>query len=126
MKKYSLCGLLAAALATACATPPEKIVATPVSASDYQVFDCNQVRQELLRVHERVNSIAGMQRVKAQKDAVAVGVGLVIYWPALFLVAGKDMDIEIASLKGQYDALTVVATEKKCPIAVEMGLTPRT
>ena len=63
-----------------------------------------------------------MQRVKAKKDAMAVGVGLALYWPALFLVAGGDMDVEISSLKGQYDALALSAAEKNCPVAAELGL----
>ena len=125
MSKKFLAVLAATALVSACATPPEKIAPAAISSSTYSEFDCNQVRQELLRVHERVTSIAGMQRTKAKKDAMAVGVGLAVYWPALFLVAGGDMDKELASLKGQYDALSATAQEKNCPIAVELGLTRR-
>lgn len=117
-----LATITASMLLSACATAPEKIAPTIMSSEAYSDFDCNQVRQELLRVHERVTSIAGMQRTKAKADAIAVGVGIALYWPALFLVAGGDMDVEIASLKGQYDALATSAVEKRCPVAAELGL----
>lgn len=121
MKKL-LATIFLPALLMSCATQPDKIKATTISPDTYADFDCNQVRQEILRVHERVSSIAGMQRTKAKSDAMAVGVGLVLYWPALFLVAGGDMDEEIASLKGQYEALSVTAEDKNCPVATELGL----
>lgn len=34
-----------------------------------------------------------------------MGVGLVLFWPALFFLAGDDQKEELARLKGEYEAL---------------------
>lgn len=108
-------------LLSACSTAPDKISANYVSPLQYANYDCIQTREELLRVFSRVNSISGMQSTRAKNDVLAVGVGMVVFWPALFLVAGGDLKTELASLKGQYEALSKVAIEKRCPIAAELG-----
>jgi hypothetical protein len=50
-----------------------------------------------------------------------MGVGLVVFWPALFLMAqGEDQKNEIASLKGQYETIRDVAVKKNCSFAAGM------
>ena len=57
----------------------------------------------------------------AEKDEVAMGVGMVLFWPALFFLAeGEDQKVEIGRLKGQYETIKNVATKKKCSFASEM------
>lgn len=118
MKKL-LAPLLCAALAvSACASNPDKISAAYVSPLQYQNYDCDQVRSELIRISSRVSEVTGQQRSEATKDAWAMGVGLVIFWPALFFLAGgSDKKDELARLKGEYDALQISATEKRCQFA---------
>ncbi len=110
---------LCAAIATAsCASNPDSISATYVSPLTYQSYDCGQIRNELVRVGNRVSEVTGQQRRAANNDAVAMGVGLVLFWPALFFLAGGgDQREELARLKGEYDNLQVVATEKRCDFA---------
>lgn len=43
-----------------------------------------------------------------------MGVGLVLFWPALFFLAEGDKKEELANLKGQYDALDQAAIQKRC------------
>ena len=54
-------------------------------------------------------------------DAVALGVGLVIFWPALFFMIGGDKSQELGRLKGEYDALEQAAILKKCDVATELA-----
>ena len=43
-----------------------------------------------------------------------MGVGLFLFWPALFFLAGEDKEDELAQLKGEMEALEEAAIDKKC------------
>ena len=49
-----------------------------------------------------------------------MGVGLLLFWPALFILAGSDHSDELARLKGEYEALETAAIQKKCDIARQL------
>lgn len=115
MKSLVAAALCAALTASACASNPDSISASYVSPLAYQSYDCGQIRSELVRISNRVADVTGQQRRQANNDAWAMGVGLVLFWPALFFLAGgSDKKEELARLKGEYDALQVSATEKRC------------
>lgn len=118
-KKMIVVGVCAAMLA-GCASTSDKISATYVSPLTYANYDCDQIRMELTRVSSKVQEVAGAQNKQAKNDQVAMGVGLVLFWPALFFLAGSDKKDELANLKGQYDGLSAAAIEKKCPVANDM------
>lgn len=100
---------------SACATAPANISAVYVSPLQYQSYDCAQVRSELARVQVRVAEVTGKQQQQANNDALAMGVGLIVFWPALFLLAlSDDHKAELGRLKGEYDALQAVYNEKRC------------
>ncbi len=107
-------------LFTMCSTSPDKIDATYVSPLQYSNYSCDQIRQELIRINRRVAELSGKQQKEATKDAVAMTVALVIFWPALFLLIGPDQKAEISRLKGEYEALETVAIEKSCGYAEEL------
>lgn len=118
MKKMIAPALCAALAVSACASNPDKISAAYVSPMVYQHYNCNQIGNEIIRISNRVSEVTGQQRSEATKDAWAMGIGLVVFWPALFFLAGgSDKKDELARLKGEYDALQVVANEKECRAA---------
>lgn len=90
----------------------------------YGAYDCDQIREELLRISDRVGQVSGQQRSARTRDAVAVTVGVLVFWPALFFLMGGDKREELANLKGQYDALEEQAIQKKCPVAEELRGAP--
>jgi hypothetical protein len=53
---------------------------------------------------------------KADNDAAQLGIGLVLFWPALFFLEGGDGPEanEYSNLKGEYEALRKVAVQNKC------------
>ena len=106
--------LLILTFLTACATPPDKISASYVSPLQYQGYTCNQIDQELIRVTNAVSEVTGQQEKEAGKDAAAMAVGLIIFWPALFFLIGEDKKVELARLKGEYRALQDIAKQKEC------------
>lgn len=120
MKQTISAFLLSAILLTSCASHSDDISAQYVSPMEYQSYNCNQIRLEMQRVSRRVNEIAGVQDSQATKDSVAPGVGLVLFWPALFFMIGKDKQEELSRLKGEYEALEQAAIGKECNVAKEI------
>lgn len=122
MKNYSkifLCTLLAVALG-ACAAKSNTIQPAYVSPLQYQDYSCKQIRNEMARISRRVNEVSGVQDKQASKDSVALGVGLVLFWPALFFMIGDDQKEELSRLKGEYDALEQAANAKECDVSREI------
>lgn len=119
--KYAVAASIFASMAVSgCAKKADKISATYVSPLQYSRYDCAQIRQELVRVSSMVREVSGAQDKEAEGDAIATGVGLVLFWPALFFLMGDDQAQELGLLKGEYDSLQSAATEKKCEIAAEI------
>src|ERR1041385_5298004 len=75
---------------SACAPSSDKVQATYVSPLQYQEYSCNQIRQEMMIVARHVSEVSGTQDHQATSDSVATGVGIVLFWPALFFLASKD------------------------------------
>ena len=119
MKKFVAMALCAGTV-SACASAPDKISAAYVSPMQYGSYDCDQIRAELIRVSAHVQEVSGVQNRAHHRDQWATGVGIVIFWPALFFLMEGDKKEELASLKGQYDALDEAAIQKKCPVADEI------
>jgi hypothetical protein len=100
-----------------CATKSENITAKYVSPMQYNSLNCQQVESEMIRVSNQVRTVAGVQDEEAQGDAIAMGVGMVLFWPALFFLAGDDKEQELAQLKGEHQALQQSAIQKECGFA---------
>ena len=117
MNKIYLSVAMSAAFAIGgCASQPKNIAAQSVSTVQYSNYSCQQVSMEADSVSTRVNELYGTLKQKADNDAVQMGVGLVLFWPTLFLLEGGDGPEaqEYAHLKGEHDALEKVAIQKEC------------
>lgn len=112
--------IVASLVLCACSTRSDKVSAQYVSPVQYQSYTCNQVRMEMQRLGRRVNEVAGVQDSEATKDSVAMGIGLVVFWPALFFMIGQDKEQELSRLKGEFEALEQVAIQKECDVANEL------
>ena len=121
MKIKAFVAVCAALSLAACATSPDKISASYDSPLQYQGYDCGQIRSELVRIGRRVDEVTGHQRKQANNDALAMGVDLVLFWPALFFLAGgNDKKEELGRLKGEYDALQEAAVVKRCDFEAQV------
>ncbi|HEY9235117.1 MAG TPA: hypothetical protein VIP08_08790 [Phenylobacterium sp.] len=118
--KRIITALTCAAFVAGCATKSDKISASYVSPLQYGAYDCDQVQAEMIRVSAKVREVAGAQDKQAKNDQVAMGVGLVLFWPALFFLASGDRKEELSRLKGEYEALESAAIQKKCPVAAQI------
>lgn len=113
--------LLSAAIAVtlgACTTNPDKIGATYVSPLKYENYDCQQLIAEQSNIERKVGELHGTLKKESSGDAWATGVGVVLFWPALFFLAGNNdvQEAEYAQLKGDYEAVQSTLIKKKCAI----------
>ena len=86
-----------------------------VSSVDYFVDRQAKIENKLIvlvgsggsrRISAKAAEAAGVQDNKANGDAVATGVALVLFWPAAFFVKGNGATgAEVAHLKGEMDAI---------------------
>lgn len=113
--KKTIATMLIPIFLSACATAGKDVAATYVSPAQFSNYDCEQLKQELLRVQGRANQLSGRLDEAASNDKAIVGVGMILFWPALFALGGtKQQEAELARLKGEYDALSAAAVNKKC------------
>ncbi len=115
--------LAAAAILAACASSSKDITAVHVPPLAYQSYDCGQLAAESQRIHVRTQQLAGRLDEAARNDKAIAGVGMLVFWPALFALGGtKEQEAEYARLKGEHDAVMQTAVMKKCPGATAVGL----
>lgn len=69
----------------------------------------------MLRTQSRASQLSGRLDEAASNDKAIVGVGMILFWPALFALGGtKQQEAELSRLKGEYEALSASAVSKKC------------
>ena len=99
-----------------CATASKDIAANYISPIQYQSYDCDQLASETQRIQVKVNQLGARLDEASSNDKVITGVGVILFWPALFALGGtKEQEAEYARLLGEYDAVQQSAVAKKCP-----------
>jgi len=113
-----LIGIFVVILLSGCATQPNKIAAQYVSPMIYQDYDCQQIAFEQARIERRTNELYSSLKNEARADSWQMGLGLVLFWPALFMLEGGDGPeaTEYSRLRGEYEALNEVSLYKKCAL----------
>jgi hypothetical protein len=105
---------------SACAEKSHNIQASYVSPIQYQGFSCKQLSEEAARLSTKASQVAGIQDENAKNDAVATGVSLVLFWPAMFFIGGnKENAAELSRLKGEMEALEKASIAKNCGISFQ-------
>ena len=114
-----------------CSKATEDITPVYVSPVQYSNYDCDQTRNEMIRVNAQVNKLGGKLDDDAETDESVTTVGVILFWPALFFLGGtKEQEAEYARLRGEYNALEQSAIQKKCDspepnrLAAEQGYAP--
>lgn len=120
MRKSWLAAALIGATLSACAKDASDVRASYVSPILYDSYSCQQLGEEATRISSKAAEVAGVQNQHATNDKVAMGVGLVVFWPALFMMKGNDENaVELAHLKGQMDAIEQASIKKRCGITFQ-------
>jgi hypothetical protein len=98
-----------------CATHSDSISASHVSDVQYANFTCDQIRVEMERVRFKRDELVEKQNKSANTDSAMMGVGMILFWPALFaLAATSDNKSEVARIKGEYEAVERASIAKNC------------
>lgn len=116
MQKTTAALLACSLFISACSTASKDISATYASPMQYQGHDCAQLAGENQRLQARIGQLAGRLDEAASNDKAIMGVGMILFWPALFALGGtKGQEAEYARIKGEHDAMQQAAIAKKCP-----------
>jgi hypothetical protein len=118
--KYQIIAFVAtlSIIAAGCAKKSDDISARYISPLQYDSYSCRQIGEEAQRVTNQAARLTGLQDKKAQNDAVATGVALVLFWPAAFFIGGNGENAaELGHLKGELEALERASIKKNCSIA---------
>lgn len=104
----------------ACAKSSKDIPPTYVSPMQYRSYSCDTIEQELMSISRRIATVAGTVDKQASGDTMQATIGLVVFWPALFLLDGDTPQAaEYARLKGEFEALESMARQKECGIEIQ-------
>ena len=116
MKNLITC--LGMSMLVACASNPNDIDAAYVSPLKYKDYDCDQLAMEMDYVGQRTTKLYQRLKDERKADNWQMGVGLVMFWPALYFLEGGDGPeaAEYAKLKGEFEALRDNSVIKKCGI----------
>lgn len=115
-----------AAMLAGCASSSSDIRAAYVSPLQYNNLTCEQLGLEAERVSARAADVAGIQDQKSTNDAVATGVAVVLFWPAAFFIKGDGPTAtELARLKGEFETIEKVSSQKGCNLQFRGGSHPR-
>lgn len=119
MKRVTLLAMVA--ILAGCAKASNEVSTSYVSPIQYANHDCAQLQGELTRVNRRLVEKMRDQDSRADSDALTTGVGVVLFWPALFFIKGDEEHAgELARLKGEFDAIEQSAIQKRCNVAQDI------
>ncbi len=112
----NLAAVAAAVALAGCATRSNDVVPMRADPADFAAWDCARIDIESDRVQKRAADVAYTVDERAGNNIVALGLGVVVFWPALLAMRppGVEAD-ELARLKGRYEALASAARAKSCP-----------
>ena len=115
LSRSTTTALAAAAFLAGCATSANQIAAQNVSPLQYNGYDCQQIHAESNRIQPRIAALRAQIDQRAETDKALTGVGLVLFWPALFFLGGDAAEEgEYARLVGEQGALSQAAIAKRC------------
>ncbi|MEN8194508.1 MAG: hypothetical protein ABFS12_16935, partial [Bacteroidota bacterium] len=99
-------------ISASCATKSENIKGYETSPMMYQAYSCDQLNLEYDRICRQLTSVCKQQDESANLDAVAMTIGMIIFWPALFALAATDDEKhQISKLKGEKEAIEVAMSK---------------
>lgn len=116
----SAVAIAALMVVSGCAKSSSEIPAQYVSSLQYSSYNCKQIEMEMQNVSGRVTQMAAQTDKAASNDSVAMGAGLILFWPALFFLDSNSAQAaEYGRLKGEFDALEKVSVQKECGFHID-------
>lgn len=116
--RFARLSLVAATLAASgCASTADDVTASSVPMTRYQAFQCQQLASEFDKVSAEAASLSAQIDRNAVTERIKMGVGVVLFWPALMLMDGEtEHHRRLASLKGERLTLANSMKARNCPV----------
>jgi hypothetical protein len=114
-----------AALVGGCATRAVDVRPLPANPSDFATWSCERIDDEIDNVQQRAAEVAYSVDERVGNNIVALGLGVGIFWPAILAMRADGPEaVELARLKGRFEALRTASGMQRCP-QVGAELSPR-
>jgi hypothetical protein len=108
--------VLAAVLTTGCATRSTEVAAQPANPAQFAGWSCARIDDEAERVQRRAAEVAWAVDERSGNNIVALGVGVMVFWPALLALRPEGQEAEdLARLMGRFEALRAASALARCP-----------
>jgi hypothetical protein len=122
MRVPRLAALAAAAvIATGCATRSADVQPEPVSPEHFAGWRCDALADEIDLVQNRAADVAYAVDAQVGNNVIALSLGVTVFWPALLAMRPDGPDaVELARLKGRFEALRTAALQQDCPPASDL------
>jgi len=103
-------------MAAGCASRSGDVAPHPADPAQFAGWTCDRLDDETERVQRRAAEVAWAVDERSGNNIVALGVGVMIFWPALLALRpeGPEAD-DLAQLKGRFEALRAASTKARCP-----------
>ena len=102
----------ALALAAGCASRPGPGPSEPAA---YAAWSCEQLFDGIDAVQERAADVAYAIDARVGNNMIALGQGVAVFWPALMAMRPDGSEaVELAALKGRFEAMRFVAERRRC------------
>ena len=100
----------------ACATRSVDVPPQAVSPAEFATWDCSRIDEEIDLVQQRAADRAYTVDESAGNNILAMGIGLMVFWPAMLAMRSNGQDAEeLARLKGRFEALRGASKKQSCP-----------
>jgi hypothetical protein len=100
---------------SACVTRAVDVKPVPANPADYAGWSCDRLQDELDVVQQRAADVAYAVDERAGNNILALGVGVTVFWPALFAMRPDGLEAQdLARLKGRFEALRGAERQQSC------------
>jgi hypothetical protein len=104
-----------AVTAIGCASRAVEIKPIATDSAEFLGWTCARIHDEIDVVQYRAADVAWTVDERAGQSMIALGIGLAVFWPALLAMRPDGADaVELARLKGRYEALQTAARQRHC------------
>lgn len=101
-----------------CATRAVNVPPKPADPAEFATWGCERLSDELDAVQQRAAEVAWDVDERVGNNIVALGVGVTVFWPAMFALRPDGLEAEeLARLKGRDEALRATQRRRGCPPA---------
>lgn len=108
--------LLATTLLAGCITRSAEVRSEQADPVEFADWTCDRIDDELDAVQQRAADVAYAVDERAGNNIMALGVGVTVFWPALLAMRPAGLEaVDLARLKGRYEALRTASAARGCP-----------